>query len=66
MIIKAIFINNQQYERRLEKGKYHSMILKKKFKKKSYRQFYYGSQSMKIDVTQKRFDKSSGRRSLNK
>ena len=66
MIIKAVIINNRQYKRRLEKDKYHSVILDKKFKKKSYRQFYYESQSMKIDVTQKRFSKSSKRKSLNK
>ena len=66
MIIRAIFINNRQYERRLKKGKYHSVILKKKFKRKNYRQFYYESQSMKINVTQKRFNKSSGRRFFNK
>ena len=66
MIIRAVFINNRQYERRLKKNKYHSMILNKKFKKKNYRQLYYESQSMKIDVTQKRFSKSSGRKPLNK
>ena len=37
MIIKTVFINNQQYERRLEKSKYHSVILNKKFKEKNYR-----------------------------
>ena len=37
MIIKTVFINNQQYERRLKKGKYHSMILDKKSKEKNYR-----------------------------
>ena len=66
MIIRTIFINNRQYERRLEKDKYHSMILSKKFKEKNYRQPYYESQSMKIDVTQKKFNKSLERRFLNK
>ena len=42
------------------------MILNKKSKEKNYRQFYYESQSIKIDVTQKRFNKSSKRKSLNK
>ena len=42
------------------------MILDKKFKKKNYRQFYYESQSMKIDVTQKRFSKSSRQKLFNK
>ena len=42
------------------------MILEKKFKKKSYRQFYYGSQLMKINVTQKRFSKFLKQKSLNK
>ena len=66
MIIRAVFIDNRQYERRLEKGKYHSVILKKKSKRKSYRQLYYGPQSMEIDATQKRFSKSPGRKPLNK
>ena len=37
MIIKTIIINNQQYKRRLEKDKYHSIILNKKSKKKNFR-----------------------------
>ena len=42
------------------------MMLNKKFKEKNFRQFYYGSQSIKIDVIQKRFSKFSRRKSLNK
>ena len=66
MIIKAVIINNRQYKRRLKKNKYHSMILNKKFKEKNNRQLYYELQSMKINVTQKKFNKSSRRKFLNR
>ena len=66
MIIRAIFINNRQYESRLKKDKHHSIMLSKKFKEKDYRQFYYESQSMKINVTQRKFQKASERKSQNK
>ena len=39
MIIRTIIINNQQYERRLKKDKYHLVILNKKFKKKTINNF---------------------------
>ena len=41
-------------------------MLNKKQKDKEYRQLYYDSQLMKIDVIQKRFDKSSERKFLNR
>ncbi len=54
MIIRAIIIDNRQYERRLEKGKGSAMsvVLGRKFKKRR-RQSYYGSQPMKLDATRK-------------
>ncbi len=54
MIIRAIIIDNRQYERRLEKDKESTMsvVLNRKFKKER-RQSYYGSQSMKLDATRK-------------
>ena len=66
MIIRTIIINNQQYKKRLKKNKYYSIILSKKTKEKNLRQFYYELQSIKINVTQKRFNKSLKRKSLNK
>ena len=39
------------------------MMLDKKLKEKDYRQSYYKSQSMKIDVTQRKFQKTSERKS---
>ena len=50
-----MIIDNRQYKRRLKKDKHYSIMLNKKFKKKSYCQPYYKSQSMKINVTQKKF-----------
>ncbi len=54
MIIRAMIIDNRQYERRLEKDKESvmSVVLSRKFKKKR-RQSYYDSQSMKLDATRK-------------
>jgi len=52
MISKTIMLNNQQYKRRLEKKNkiaYVSVAWSKEKKK----QFYYDSQSMKLDVIQK-------------
>ena len=42
------------------------MIINKKFKEKNFRQFYYELQSMKINVIQKRFNKLSKQKFLNK
>ena len=52
MISKAIVLNNQQYERRLEKKNKvaYVSIARSKEKKK---QLYYDSQSMKLDATRK-------------
>ena len=66
MIIRTVIINNKQYERRLKKNKHYLMMLNKKLKEKNYRQSYYKSQSMKIDVTQRKFQKTSDRKSQNK
>ncbi len=54
MIIRAIIINNRQYERRLKKGKESAMpvVLGRKFKKRR-RQSYYDSQPMKLDAIRK-------------
>jgi len=54
MIIRAMIIDNRQYERRLKKDKESvmSVVLSRKFKKKR-RQSYYDSQSMKLDATRK-------------
>ena len=50
MIIRTVIINNRQYERCLKKNKHYSVMLNKKSKRKDYRQSYYESQSIKIDV----------------
>ena len=63
MIIRTIIINNRQYERCLKKDKHYSIMLNKKLKEKDYRQSYYKSQSIKIDVTQRKFQKISKRKS---
>ncbi len=54
MIIRAMIIDNRQYERRLEKGKESTMsvVLSRKSKKER-RQSYYDSQSMKLDAIRK-------------
>ncbi len=54
MIIRAIIIDNRQYERRLKKDKESTMpvVLNRKFKKRR-RQPYYDSQPMKLDATRK-------------
>jgi len=54
MIIRAMIIDNRQYERRLKKGKESvmSVVLSRKFKKRRW-QSYYDSQSMKLDATRK-------------
>ncbi len=54
MIIRAMIIDNRQYERRLKKSKESAMsvVLSRKFKKRR-RQSYYDSQSMKLDATRK-------------
>ena len=41
-------------------------MLNKKLKEKDYRQSYYKSQSIKIDITQRKFQKTSERKSQNK
>ena len=63
IIIRTIIIDNRQYKRRLKKDKHHSIMLDKKFKEKDYRQSYYESQSIKIDVTQRKFQKTFKRKS---
>ena len=66
MIIRAVIIDNRQYERRLEKDKHHSMMLKKKLKRKDHCQPYYKPQSMKINVTQRKLYQTSDKKPQNK
>ena len=63
IITRAVIIDNRQYERRLEKGKQHPVVLGKRPKGKGNRQPYYGPQPMEVDATQR---KSPGRKPQNK
>ena len=58
-----MIINNRQYKRRLKKDKHYSVMLNKKLKKKDYRQSYYKSQSMKIDITQRKLYQTFNKKS---
>jgi len=52
MISKAIVLNNRQYERRLEKKNKIAYVSVARSKRKK-KQFYYNSQSMKLDAIRK-------------
>ena len=53
IIIKTIILNNQQYERRLEKKNRVTYISVKKSKKNKRNKSYYDFQSMKLNIMHK-------------
>ena len=61
-----MIIDNRQYERCLKKDKHHSVMLSKKQKEKDHRQSYYESQSIKINVIQRKFYLTFERKPQNK